>query len=209
MPERRWFRRRSLEYPSAAEIAALRLTARLVARNDEIQGTTALFDDSVYVIHGKRNGNSQRPETSASHFCLALEGRLRIAQRFHRWENMPPTGQSPGGTIEGMPHMPICSGFKRPYGTRRGCALRRPTDESVGYCRVSLRDSGRDLSLSGQKQTWTKLRCTGQKRAGVFVVDRVPLLWIGKFKFGGSRQDRREPLTYSRTLGGQRQETVS
>src|SRR5208282_5024806 len=69
------------------------------------------------------------------------EGRLRIAQRFSAGSS-PPKREVPKGRLklQGLRYTP-CLRLNRPFGTRTSVA-EEPKVETLGYCQMSLRDSG-------------------------------------------------------------------
>ena len=74
-------------------------------------------------------------ESVRSRRLFAPEGLLRVAQRFNAGNdghNKP--AQAPPGATETLPNRSFVSG------TSRRLRADSPSDESLGYCRVSLRD---------------------------------------------------------------------
>src|SRR6185436_19044045 len=67
---------------------------------------------------------------------IVPEGQLRIAQRFNVG-NRDPRPLVPKGRLNGGERV---NKLSRPFGTRRSISARVPNVETLGYCRLSLRD---------------------------------------------------------------------
>src|SRR5579862_2074103 len=83
---------------------------------------------------GMRGFLANRQLTSTAAFCPG--GTIENSAAVHCWEAERRKAPSPGGTAE--PYR--AEGFSRPFGTSTGSGFCPPSDESLGYFQMSLRD---------------------------------------------------------------------
>ena len=103
-----------------------------------------------------------------SELASVPEGQWRIAQRFIAGTGLTKDRSSPGGTADsrtGMSpqHATGRSDFNRPSGTTRGQADGPPSDESLGYCRASLRDLFHGMSPANTLNTYGRVAASMRK----------------------------------------------
>ena len=67
-------------------------------------------------------------------------GMIENSPAFQRWDS-PQIVQRPAGTVEKIPFTGHSSAISRPFGTRLPDRPNPALNETLGYCRLSLRDS--------------------------------------------------------------------